>query len=881
VLEDKVADRAQELAEEQAYFDRAWEARERHREQLRRAPSAGADKKAAAAARSFAEESLGRLRSSHEAVAFGRIDVEDGEARYIGYNAILDENKEPLVINWAAPAAAPYYLATHADSHGVERKRTYRCDGNTILDFEDVVFAALKADVERLEAEPAPAEVTDALLDELSRRRSGEMTDIVRTIQAAQYEIVRADPDRLLVVQGGPGTGKTAIGLHRAAWLLYNYRDRFKASDVLVVGPNPTFVRYIRNVLPSLGDRDVWQLDVASLVEGVRATREEDPVVSRLKGDLKIRSLIDQALQDRIRVPAGPIQISIGATAVTFTPDELDEWVRSLRTLRYAQGRQQLRELIRSKMLQQTGEGDRGGQVEALVERIWPQLSPQAFLQELLGSEARLLAAAGEEFSAPEVRSLYRRAAERLSEETWSRADIALLDYIDDRMNGAPARRFGHIIVDEAQDLSPMELLMISRRSETGSMTVLGDLAQSVGPWARDSWAPVIEALNPRLPVEVVELKYGYRVPRQIFEYAAQLLPIAAPHLTPPKVVRDGPEDPVRIQADEASLGDQTVEAALAYLARGVNVGVICPSSLMGEVTSAFAARGVEWSDPLTDGLSGPITVIPAPLARGLEFDAVVVVEPEAIVAEDAHGHRLLYTALTRSTRFLSVVHAGADLPGVGGSDSIHQEDAVDDQPGERKAVATARQERSAMALASVIAEEIRESVEPEFWGRVAERIRRLLEEELDAPSEEGLTATSASTPKDISGEEFRSVHRDFYKGIFVPAGDDVAVSIRFRPSPNEEYGYGDRWIRYGEELDYTGQGAPPNDQTFEGNRWNTGMLNAELRRSPVRVFEELDGSPRKYRDWGPFLVVRHYEEFDPAQGRKVLRFVLRRALAG
>jgi DNA helicase IV len=722
---------AAELVREQKYFDNALDHREKRRERLRHAAVAGADKKAAAALRLSAEDAIDELHGPAEAVAFGRIDLEQSETFYIGYNGILNDDKDALVVNWAAPVAGPFYRASYADSAGVLVKRTYTCESNTILDLDDVVFAELLADVERLqEGETLPFRDDDPLLQDLARKRSGEMEDIVRTIQAAQYEIMRADMDQLLVVQGGPGTGKTAIALHRIAWLLFNHRDRLAPADMLVIGPNPTFIRYVKGVLPSLGDQDIRHADVAALFGGVRVEREEHPDVARLKGETRIRGLIDRGLRDRVRVPEERLELEIGTQVITFGRPDLEVQIERLTGLRYALGRQQFREFIRDRL---GGGTDRDGQVEALVERVWPQLSPQAFLQDLLGSEGRLLLAGGEDFTAAEIRLLYRRAAERLADEVWSRADVPLLDYVDDRMNGAPAKRYAHIVVDEAQDLSPMELMMIARRSHEGSMSILGDLAQSTGVWARDSWDGVIEHLRSDLPVSSVELKYGYRVPRQIFEFAAHLLPYAAPGLTAPQVIRDGPEEPTFTQTNWADLGDAAVDAALAYLQRGYKVGLICPTPHMAEVTSAFDLRDVAWSDARREGITGPISVLTPSDARGLEFDAVVVVEPESIVQEELRGERLLYVALTRSTRYLTVVHVGSllplpEIPYAFPKNGQSSEGSRDNPP----RGPSSREVRAAKALASVLADEIRDSFEPGIWEAVMTEIASQLSGSID-----------------------------------------------------------------------------------------------------------------------------------------------------
>ena len=301
-------------------------------------------------------------------------------------------------------------------------------------------------------------------------------------------------------------------------------------------------------------------------------------------------------------------------------------------------------------------------QIDAALERLWPSLTPQQFLRDLLASRERLVAAAGDDFTAGDVNRLLRTPANRLTEETWSDADIALLDEASILINGQ-GTTYRHVVIDEAQDLSPMQLRSARRRSRNGSMTVVGDIAQSTGPWAREAWAEVVDALRQDLPAEVEELTLGYRVPEQIYSLAARLLPEAAPSVTVPRIVRVGPSDPDLIQCAE----DQRIERALAsakeYAGRGLFVGLIVADSMRADLVTALTEAGIAWSDASKGDLSKSINVLSAEQAKGLEFDAVVLIEPEAIVEESESGLRLLYIALTRSTRYLTVVYSGLLIP--------------------------------------------------------------------------------------------------------------------------------------------------------------------------------------------------------------------------
>jgi DNA helicase IV len=652
-----------ELAEEQAYFDRAHKHRERRLATIDGASSAAANAGAAQRLRAWAKGKRERAKSAPEAVAFGRIDDESVQSLYIGHEVITDEDHEVLVVNWQAPAAAPYYQATHEDPLGLTRKRSFVCDGNQITDFADVVFRQLAQDVAALEAFDGPDKL---LFAELDAARDGAMHDIVATIQAAQYDLIRSPMAQVLVIEGGPGTGKTAVALHRVSWLLYNHRDQVSATDVLVVGPNPAFIRYIRTVLPDLGNGEVQQSDIGQLAPPVPRGRPEPAEVRRLKGDERMARLLARALEARIGTPEPAERMMFEGRFVTLTGVEVAAVVRAGQEAsgRYAQRRALVRARLLDLARERGAPTDRGRlePVDDLVERLWPQFSAPAFLRDLLGSQRRLLAAADRDMTPDEVALLRRRGADRLSEQVWSTADLPLLDEVDDLLNGV-SRRYGHIVVDEAQDLSPMQLRSISRRSATGSMTIVGDLAQSTGPWARDDWAGVLRHLPDTLPQAVVALRYGYRVPRQVYDLAAQLLPLAAPGSAPLTVVRDAPTDPFVHRVEAADRPGRVVAVAMEHAAEGRYVGVVCPSTHRSELAAALAAGQVRWSSADSDDPDALVSLVDPEEAKGLEFDAVVVVEPEDIVAGDERGHRMLFIALTRTTRYLDIVCAGEPLP--------------------------------------------------------------------------------------------------------------------------------------------------------------------------------------------------------------------------
>ncbi len=674
-----------ELQAEQDYFDKALETLGASLATLKDSGTAAADNKTRNELLKRAAQAEIDARSAYEeGVAFGRFEFDDehrseGDENgrvYLGKVAVFSDADFPLVVNWQRPVAARYYEASHEDPQGVVATRAHSCERNKVIDFEEVLLGELSRDVAKL-LEP---DVDDTLLAELGRSRTGELRDIVRTIRAAQHRIIRSDIDQLLVVQGGPGTGKSVLALHRVSWLLWNHQQSLSPEQVLVIGPNPTFIRYIRDLLPALGDRAVRHEALNRLGPGnVAVGRDEPADVARLKGDLRMRRLLERGIADRITVPDEDDDSGSqrGRSLPRLPLDEVRATVGRLRAQPYSAGRNALREYLRGVLRDGPGSSGSATAADPWLDRIWPQLTPGSFLQELLGSEARLLRAAGDDFTAGEVRALHRRAAERLTDEEWSEADIALLDYAE-RLISGPGEQFGHIVVDEAQDLSPMQLESVARRSRGGSMTVLGDIAQSTGVWARDSWDEVVSILEGAAPSKVVELEVGYRVPAEAFRLAAALLPVIAPGVMAPRVVRSGSNPEFLAAENEGKRSELVVDQASSYAARGQMVGIICPEDARDRVATTLKARDVKWRDASAGELGAGINLVDPRGAKGLEFDAVIVVEPELIVASDERGGRLLYVALTRTTQHLAIVHIGDPLPLGSGQAS---EDAASTKP--------------------------------------------------------------------------------------------------------------------------------------------------------------------------------------------------------
>jgi DNA helicase IV len=667
-----------ELQREQAYFDHA----KQHRDGQSSAWSmTGASAGTAVERRAFKNAMEKRkVASPEDPVALTRIDYEDGDKLYIGKVAIFDADKNLLVVNWQAPAAAVANQASVHNPLGLRSKRTFDAPANRISSFEDIVFKALAEAVNELDDHSYTG---DALLQSLSRKRGSEMTDIVKTIQAAQDKLVRADKDQLLIVQGGPGTGKTAVALHRVSWLLFNYQDELPPEDVLVVGPNPTFTRYIRRVLPDLGDDDVVQQALQNLLSNdVRLTGEDTGAAATVKGSARMSHVLERALKQRIRVPSEDIRIQRRNTVLTVAVPArtIAEVLETLQFGSFASGRRQFRQrLIElcAPLLGNIRQVDpeqflEPKALEAEVEKIWPQITPQQFLRDLYGSRERLKRAAEGHLTADEMDLLYRQQSERIADEPWTMADLALLDEAQARMRQSP-RTYGHIVVDEAQDLSKMQLRAVRRRSKNGSMTVVGDIAQSTGPYSRDSWDDVALLLghgtSAQGPTHIVELEHGYRVPKQVFDVALPILASAAPSVTAPRILRDVDYAPRFASVPEGDLALEVARTVFGHSGRGRFVGVVAPVELWPSLREAFRSEDLQWSESTEGELSTAINLVTPEDAKGLEFDAVIVVDP-SLILQMPHGERMLYIALTRTTTHLDVIYPLGSLPRLlGGSD--------------------------------------------------------------------------------------------------------------------------------------------------------------------------------------------------------------------
>jgi DNA helicase IV len=775
-----------EIAAEQAYLDAVYERLGAMRAAAESVAAAYEDVRAggthqARLERDIAVETthrrLAALDIGDSPLAFGRIDWRDGDRFYVGRLAVDDEERTPLVIDWRAPVAEPFYRATALDPMGVLRRRhLITRNGREVVSLDDEVF-----DAEAVDAAGLKVVGEGALLASLERHRTGRMADIVATIQSEQDTAVRADLPGALIVAGGPGTGKTAVALHRAAYLLYTHRRRLGAQGVLLVGPSPVFLRYIEQVLPSLGEHEVQLATVRGLKPQLRARDTDSPAGARVKGDVRMAAVLERALADRERPLPRDLEVTIDGLRLRVTRRELR---RMLERVRRKRGTHNARRPLVQRMLldrlvaryraelarthrevltlddlpdiedEAGGDGDddalapvvpitaaasaydpqvaaalargeapprdwereitnrlrRDRDVRMALERMWPVLTGAELVHDLFGFEALVRSAADGVLSREEQAHLARTRSESVRDVSWTDADVALVDEADallgppeaarPRRRGRSAadreaveaaasvvrelglggfttasalaeryaggviredavpelRTFGHVLVDEAQDLTPMQWRMLARRCPTGSMTLVGDFGQASRPGAAATWDEVLAHLPTHDEARQVTLTVNYRTPAEIMDVANRLLAVAASGVPPTQAVRRTGLPPRFERVGDLVAG--AADAARAALGSGGTVAVIAPFDLHDAITRALVDQGAVADTP--DALDAPIGVLEPTDAKGLEFDHVVVVEPSRLVRPDRAGLRLLYVTLTRATRTLTVVHADA-----------------------------------------------------------------------------------------------------------------------------------------------------------------------------------------------------------------------------
>jgi DNA helicase IV len=611
---------------------------------------------------------LDSLNDEAGSLAFGRIDDEAEQRWYIGRRHVEDTAGTPVVVDWRAEVATPFYRATLADPLGLHLRRRFVFTGPELSDvFEE--------DFDDPDSLAGSGGVPDPLLAELGRARTGQMRDIVATIQGEQDTIIRAPLDTCLVVQGGPGTGKTAVGLHRAAFLMYEHRAQLARGGVLVVGPNPVFLRYISQVLPSLGETSATQTTVDGLLGlRFRIVADDSDATAAIKGDARMTTVIERAAADAIRIPDAGIVLNCRARAIAVSAAQLHEMVVAVQSRAVpvsAQRERFRRALVHFAYDAYTrgtplgfDEQELGAELFAepasrkAIDGCWRSVGAVALIRNLLTQRALLGRAAHDVLSDDEQELLLRPRAQA---DAWTVHDLPLLDDAEALLKGG-TRQYDHVVVDEAQDLSPLQLRMLARRARRHSMTVLGDLAQATGPASPGSWEETLAHLGRPENAQTAELTMGYRLPGSVLALANRLLARAAPGIAPSRSVRpDGdPPDLHHVESDE--LVGQVVAHAIAMVADLATVAVIAAPARVEALRAALEAQGVVLAEPGEVDPDRPIVVVPAPLAKGLEFDGVIVVEPTEIVAGSDQGIRLLFVALTRAVQHLAIAYT-AELP--------------------------------------------------------------------------------------------------------------------------------------------------------------------------------------------------------------------------
>ncbi|WP_040494889.1 HelD family protein [Ilumatobacter nonamiensis] len=632
------ADLFPDLADERAQLSFARASRDRMIERLDAVdPEGAADEITKDYIEVTVAEALEDLRGPGAGDFFGRIDDDDG-SWYVGRRHIEDESHDPVVVDWRAPIAAPFYRATAVDPLGVAFRRRFTLD-------EGELVAYLDEDLDDPEAGGTAAGIPDPVLAEIGAERSGEMREIVATIQGEQDVVIRSDIDQVLIVQGGPGTGKTAVALHRAAYLLFEHRGRLARDGVLVVGPNRAFLDYIGNVLPSLGERTVRQSTVDELcIPKVDVTTTDDAETARWKGSSERLEHLERAALRAISPPGEDVVVPIGVRKHVIPAAEFAEWIDTAKngSTPINERRTRLVAIARRELTRRSGDDScwrHAGPLKTAINKAWPTQKPIKLVDGLL----------------PGPRGK-RRA--------WTVGDQLLVDEANSLLNGSPFT-YGHVVVDEAQDHSDVALRVIGRRSPAGSMTLLGDVAQSTAPAGQERWADVFAHLSPTgTSGTIADLTIGYRVPEAILTMANRLLPLTEVDATESRSVRVGGVPPTWNHGATDDLPWRVATTVQETKRLHRLTGLVAPLALHEAIATALAEVDLSAVDHVHELGPTEVPLFEPHAAKGLEFDGVVVANPHDILGDSALGARLLYVAMTRAVQRLAFV-TDAAVPAV------------------------------------------------------------------------------------------------------------------------------------------------------------------------------------------------------------------------
>lgn len=604
------------------------------------------------------EEAVIDLRAPGAGDFFGRIDDENGDRWYVGRRHVEDEQHSPLVVDWRAGIAAPFYRATGIDPLGLTFRRRFMLAEGEITSYLD-------EHLDDADESGVGSGIPDPVLAEIGAARTGAMREIVATIQGEQDVVIRSPLQGCLVVQGGPGTGKTAVGLHRAAFLLFQHRRELVRSGVLVIGPNRIFLDYIGNVLPSLGERSVQQQTLLDLcIPKVPIDGEDSVAVAKLKGSERMAELIDRAAKLAIVRPSTAVRIPLGVRTVVIEPEDISQWIDQALDSNQPINRRRvgLKAIMTNEMRRRSGKDNaKADALRTALDKAWPLLQPKAFVEKLLSNADMLATAADGLYSPEEQVMLLTRTGKN---KVWTAADQIMVDEANNQLNGPPST-VGHIVVDEAQDHSALALIALGRRCPGRSFTILGDLAQSTGAAGQENWDDVLKWLGSTAAENRVEhLTIGYRVPAPVLEVANRLLALTGVTVPASRSARTEGVPPRVLLTSPADLSAAVVAEVTALKHHHKLTAVIAPDSVRPTIEAALSNTGWQPVNRVQNVDRLDVPIFSPEVVKGLEFDGVVLVNPGDILDGTTRGARVLYVALTRAVQNLTLI-SDSELPPV------------------------------------------------------------------------------------------------------------------------------------------------------------------------------------------------------------------------